>query len=196
MKPLEEIYGPKFFAKRKSLSWRAKPVCEAINSVLEPESVIDVGCAIGDYVQYWRNSLGVYAMGIEGSKAACPYFVCDGIVVSDLRQKINVWLRADLVVSFEVFEHIELEYTDQFLINLTKMSDKILASAAAIGQGGHYHVNCQPREYWIEKMEGLKYKYDNHIVLAVQELWKPWKGKKEMSSYYHNLLFFQKEASE
>ena len=156
-----------------------------------PDSVIDVGCAIGDYVQYWREELGVVSAGIEGSAAAEPYFAVDDIIVADLRSEV-VRLRADLVTCLEVFEHVEIEYIDQFLINLIRMSDQLLVSAAPPGAGGHHHVNCQDKPYWITKMSDLGYEYNVTITTVIKEELKPWRHRKEL--YHNNLLFFQKEA--
>ena len=192
MIPLKQIYKGRFFARRNSLNWRAEPVCTAINDALEPKSVMDVGCAVGDYVHYWKNNLNVPAYGIEGSPNAIEYFMTDSIFVYDLREPIKLNIDIDLVTCFEVFEHVESEYTDQMLQNLAGMSHRILASAAEPGAGGHYHVNCQPRDYWIERMNHLGYRYDHTIVRMIQSLWEPWKKKKEMSSYYKNLLYFER----
>ena len=192
MKPLKEIYKGRFFARRDSLNWRAEPVCTAINTALEPKSVMDVGCAIGDFVHYWKNNLNVPAYGIEGSENAVEYFMTDKIFVYDLREPIKLDLAIDLVTCFEVAEHIEPEYAYQFLENLCGMSNRILMSAACPGQGGHYHVNCQPRDYWIESMEFLGYGHNYSVVRLIQELWEPWRKKKEMSSYYNNLFYFER----
>ena len=192
MIPLKQIYKGRFFARRDSLNWRAAPVCTAINTALFPESVMDVGCAIGDFVHYWQNNLNVEAYGIEGSPNAVEYFMTDKIFVYDLREPIKLNFAIDLVTCFEVAEHIEPEYADQFLANLCGVSNRILMSAASPGQGGHYHVNCQPKEYWVEKMEYLGYGYDHTIVRMIQSLWEPWRKKKEMSSYYRNLFYFER----
>jgi len=192
MKPLREIYKGRFFARRDSLNWRAEPVCTAINTALFPLSVMDVGCAIGDFVHYWKNNLNVPAYGIEGSPNAIEHFIADTIFVYDLREPIKLNLAIDLVTCFEVAEHIEPEYANQFLVNLCGMSNRILMSAAEPGAGGHYHVNCQPREYWIEMMEYLGYGYNHSIVRQIQSLWEPWRKKKEMSSYYRNLFYFER----
>ena len=192
MKPLGEIYKGRFFARRDSLIWRAEPVCTAINTALAPESVMDVGCAIGDYVHYWENNLNVKAYGIEGSPNAVEYFMSDNIFIYDLREPIKLNFNIDLVTCFEVAEHIEPEYTDQFLMNLCGMSRRILMSAAEPGAGGHYHVNCQPKDYWMKRMNALGYGYDHTIVRMIQSLWEPWREKKEMSSYYKNLFFFER----
>jgi hypothetical protein len=192
MKPLEEIYKGRFFARRDSLIWRAEPVCEAINTAIGPKSVMDVGCAIGDFVHYWENNLNVEAYGIEGSENAREYFLSEKIFVFDLREEIKLNFSVDLVTCFEVAEHIEPEYADRFLTNLAGMSAKIVMSAASPGQGGHYHVNCQPSEYWLDRMAHLGYYYDESVVHMIRTLWEPWRKKKEMSSYIKNLFYFER----
>lgn len=190
--PLKQIYKGRFFARRDSLSWRAEPVCTALNTALAPTSVMDVGCAIGDYVLYWKRNLNVEAYGIEGSPNAVEHFVTDKIFVMDLRDPIKLDFSVDLVMCFEVAEHIEPKYANQFLLNLAGMSKRIVMSAAEPGAGGHYHVNCRPREYWIERMEHMGYGYDETVVRMIRSLWEPWRRKKEMSSYYRNLFFFER----
>jgi hypothetical protein len=192
MEPLTNIYKGRFFNKRNRLYWRAEPVCKAINTALEPKSVMDVGCAIGDYVHYWKNFIGITAYGIEGSKNAEEYFMTDGIYIRDLREPLQLDLRVDLVTCFEVAEHIEPEYSHQFRLNLTQLSDQILMSAASPGQGGHYHVNCRPAEYWKDNFSDLGYDYNEEPITLIRALWEPWRKKKEMSSYYHNLFYFER----
>ena len=191
MKPLEEIYGPKFFARRDRLNWRCEIFCNAVNRVLEPKSVIDVGCAIGDYVLYWKNNLNVPAWGIEGSEAVLPYIVTEHVFIYDLRFPVPMAHRADLCTCLEVAEHIEPEYADQFISNLVGFSNHILLSAAPPGAGGHYHVNCQDKSYWIRKMAEHKYEYNVTITTMIKFELKPWRHRKEL--YHNNLLFFQGE---
>ena len=199
MKPLHEIYGPKFFARRDKLLWRAEIVCNAINDVFEPESVMDVGCGIGEYVQYFHNNLGIEANGIEGSEACRPYLVSENVYIIDMREEQIVRPFAndragidkfDLVVCLEVLEHIEPEYTDIFVQNLTELSDQILVSAAQPGQGGHYHVNCQPKEWWLSKFLEFNYGYDDVLTCAIKQALQPWKHRREL--YHNNLIFFSK----
>ena len=189
MKPLEEIYGPKFFARRDRLMWRAEIICKAVVDIFDPTSVIDVGCGIGDYVHYFYNNLNVPAEGIEGSEAARPYFVSENIYVCDLRREI-VRIHADLVVCFEVAEHIEEEYSDIFVENLTRMSNRILISAAPPGAGGYHHVNCRTEEYWAEKFMEFNYGYDPTLTYMIREALKPWRHRKEL--YHNKLQFYEK----
>ena len=190
MKPLEEIYGPKFFARRDKLLWRAEIVCNAVDRVFHPLDVIDVGCGIGEYVQYFNNDLKILAYGIEGSEASRPYLVSDKIAIVDMREEQIVRLRSDLVVCLEVLEHIEAEYSDVFVENLTKLSDRILVSAAPPGAGGHHHVNCQPQSYWHKKFLEFGYDYDEVQTQAIRQALQPWKHRKEL--YHNNLMVFIK----
>jgi hypothetical protein len=190
MKGLEEIYGPKFFARRHKLNWRAEIICKAITDVFDPSSVVDVGCGIGEYVHYFNNNLGIRAYGIEGSEACRPYLVSSKVLILDMSIKQNVRLYSDLAVCFEVLEHIEAEYSNVFVENLTKLSDRILVSAAPPGAGGHHHVNCQDKEYWYKKFMQFDYGYDETLTCMMKAALKPWRHRKEL--YHNNLLYFSK----
>jgi len=193
MLAVENMYKATFFSKRHKLSWRVPYVCDAICKVINPISVIDVGCGIGDYVKGFADR-HVIAGGIEGSKNCLPYLVVLGscIYIQDLRQSVYTF-KYDLAMCLEVLEHIEPEYADILVENLVRMSNKLLVSAAPPGQEGHYHLNCQEPYYWIDKFKNHGYKLDMGIVYQIQEEWEPVKHKKEMRAYYNNLLFFYRE---
>eukprot|EP00966_Prymnesium_polylepis_P206030 4774127-Prymnesium_polylepis.2 len=54
--------------------------------------------------------------------------------------------RPELVMSLEVAEHVPRSGEAQFLYNLLSLQPrKVILSWAHIGQGGHFHVNCQAR---------------------------------------------------
>jgi hypothetical protein len=69
----------------------------------------------------------------------------------DLRRKF------DFVQSLEVAEHLPESAASTFVESLVRHGDIILFSAAAVGQGGHDHINEQPYEYWRDKF--LKHGY-------------------------------------
>ena len=193
IKALEDIYGRRFFARRHTLKWRVPIVCDAVKAILDPSNIVDVGCTVGDFVRGFQE-IGVDAAGIEGSKNSFDYLQCnhDSVYFSDLRKPLPKDIPFfDLAMCFEVAEHIESEFAEMFTGNLERLSDRILISAATPGQGGHYHVNCQPHSYWIDMFSKLDYQLNEDIVAAFRKHWKPWQKKKEMSSYYKNLLFFE-----
>ena len=200
MKPLEEIYGKRFFARRHKLHWRAPHVCTAIDNVLHPKSVIDVGCATGDLVEEW-NLMGKISMGIEGDPSCLEFAVSSDIEIRDLRMPINSQPNADtafvfhpdLCTCFEVAEHIEPEYATIFVDNLVSLSDQVLVSVAPPGQGGHYHVNCQPIEYWMEMFWERHYNLDATTTMQIKKGMEPWRKKDGIRAFYNNLAFFKKE---
>lgn len=192
MKPLEDIYKDAFFRVRHKLAWRAPYVCGAIVKVLSPSTIIDVGCGIGDYVSEFLK-MGVASAGIEGSEHFKKHQIQGTLIFqNDLREPISVPgnMRFDVAMSFEVAEHIEPEYAEIYVENLAELSDRVLITAAPPGQKGHYHVNCQPPEYWVKMFDLFNYEYGASVVEKIKKLWEPVKRKKEMSAYYRNLMFF------
>jgi hypothetical protein len=48
---------------------------------------------------------------------------------------------------------------------------KVVAMTHAVpGQPGYHHVNCQPAEYWIKKLEGIGFKYNEELSLECRNL--------------------------
>lgn len=188
------VYSPSFFAFRRrcKLEWRIPIVCNAIIKAINPKSVLDLGCGRGDYVSGFIKE-GIDAYGIEGSKYCVPELICskDKVEIFDLRVPISFKRRYDLVMCLEVVEHIEDEFVDILINNFKSASDKVLISAAPPGQGGVCHVNCQPKEYWIEKMESIGYIQDTEICDRIKSLFTNLK-RKEIKVYYNNLLYFIK----
>jgi len=195
MKPLEDIYKDSFFRVRYKLLWRVPIVCEAIVNEFRPSSVIDVGCAIGEYVMGFKGLDVSFAYGIEGSERCLPHIVAARkyIHIKDLRKDFDLGQSFDLAMSFEVAEHIEPEYANVYLNNLTRLSNRILLTAAPPGQKGHYHVNCQHKQYWIDKFDKLGYDNIQGRAENIKEAWTPWLHRKEIKGgYYNNLLYFER----
>lgn len=195
MKPLEETYGKSFFARRHKLSWRVPVVCDAVEKALDlnrkrKDKILDVGCAIGDYVQEFQER-GFISCGWEGSAEVRKY-ACTRISIVDIRDPLEKQFGVfwDACISLEVAEHIEPEYATVFVKNLCMLSDKILITAAPPGQGGHGHCNCQEKPYWenLFKEEGF------FRSIAKEEIFKntlaPFSHKKEVSVYSRNALIF------
>jgi len=54
----------------------------------------------------------------------------------------------DLAISLEVAEHLQPESSSTLIDWLTKVAPVVVFSAAVPSQGGHGHINLQPRDYW------------------------------------------------
>jgi len=193
MKPLNEIYGDRFFARRYKLNWRAPIIAKAIYRTFQPDSVIDVGCATGDIIRELL-CMGVKAYGIEGSEACYKYLevLPERVILRDLRKKF-CWIgKVSLCLCLEVAEHIEEEYADVFIDNLCGLSNKLLLSIAGVGQGGHYHVNLKTISYWHEKFIEKEYFPDDKPVEKLKATFEPYKLKDGIRAYYNNMVYYEK----
>lgn len=192
MKTVESVYGKRFFARRNSLNWRVPIMADAVINVFRPQTVIDIGCATGDILRGLQEK-GVWVIGIEGSKEAREFMEIDRVVYQDIRKPLECVPRQyDLAMSLEVAEHIEEEYAEQYVKNLCALSNQILLTAAPPGQGGHGHVNCQPKEYWVDKFKEQGFYSCRACMLAFIEKLEPWAKKKGIKAYYDNAMVFEK----
>jgi hypothetical protein len=187
------MYKGRYYARRDSMAWRAEPVCDTICEVLDPKSVIDVGCAVGDLIKEF-DKRKIMCYGIEGTDNVVPYLMVDKdkVFIKDLRLPLNLGLSFDLAICLEVAEHIDKECADQFVENLSGLSRRVLISTAPPGQGGHGHINCQPYNYWIRKFIDRGYLHIQSISTLIKGALEPWKHKKGIKAYYDNLLYFER----
>jgi len=195
-KPVNLVYGPRFFARRYKMNWRAVVICDAIDNVFHPTCLVDVGCATGDLLKEWvcRN---VFCIGIEGSEAVKPFLEIPErlVLFEDLRSPLKLDLTFDLATCFEVAEHIDAAYAPMFVKNLVSLSSQILMSTAPPGQDGHGHVNCQPVEYWDEQFARYKYVRKDEITTAVRAGLEMYKHKPGVKAIYLNLMYYEKDQS-
>lgn len=138
-----------------------KELSDEINSFSEEhnvKSVYDFGCGRGEYLHELTNKYGhIEAIGFEG-------FLVDGlynnIVKKDLSEIIDLD-PVDLVISFEVGEHIPKEFEQNFIDNICKSAKSyVILSWAIEGQYGTGHINCQNNDYIISEMEKRGWLFD------------------------------------
>ncbi len=94
----------------------------------------------------------------------------------------------DLVISFEVAEHLAPTLADRYVKLLCQAGDTVVLSAATPGQGGTNHFNEQPHEYWIKKMarHGLEIDLDTSLRWRAE-----WQGK-TATWYQDNVMVFRR----
>lgn len=152
---LDEIYDEEFYKQQAEDSIKsAREIIPFVHSILEPKSVLDIGCGAGTWLNVWKEQ-GASIQGADGNTIpeSGLYVPRSNIVVSDLvadnlQDKLD---KADLVESLEVAEHIYEDKADKFIDLLCSKSDAVLFSAAIPYQGGTHHVNLQPLDYWNQK---------------------------------------------
>ena len=180
---------------------------------VQPQSILDVGCGIGTWLQVAKQHFGVSdILGIDGSPYDPKTFFLspNEYRQADLTQPQKLDRKYDWSFCLEVGEHLP-EGAAQILIDtLTAHSDKILFSAAIPGQGGHQHINEQWPGYWQQLFEQKGYQafdavrpifwHDNSIAcwyrqnmfIAAQPdtlpaYWRPVKG--ELLSLVHPEIY-------
>lgn len=149
---MSHAYDSRFmnYADRSS-RLSAERIAGAIAAALPVASVLDIGCARGTWLDVW-SGLGVEDIqGVDGD-----YVQRESLVIPaqrfrawNLAEPLDLGRQFDLVQSLEVAEHIPAGSAAVFVDNLVRHSRGIvLFSAAPPGQGGEFHVNEQPYEYW------------------------------------------------
>jgi hypothetical protein len=192
---LNNVYTERWFRLRPKLNWRTEIVCDAIWQTFGPfKSIVDLGCAIGEFIAHFSQVRRIFAVGFEGSENSLTHMALGAtIYLHDLRSPLEWGVpKFDVCMCLEVAEHIEPEYADTLVSNCCVMSNVVLFTAARPGQEGLCHVNCQPPEYWCEKFarfnfyreQGLEFEFKQHI--------EDWKSKKGIKAYYDNALVFKK----
>ena len=100
----------------------------------------------------------------------------------------------DLVICFEVAEHIDPQYADQIVksvIGCMQPDGLLLWTAAQPGQGGVGHINCRPRQYWVDKFTQSGLIIENNIKEDCLEFCR--QGY-HMGWFLSNLICFRKPA--
>lgn len=151
------VYDEAFYSNNQAEGLRhAEWFMPLLLKTFKFRSLVDVGCGTGHFLR-WCEDRGMEVCGIEGSKAAMDLaLVPQGTLERDLRrpfESFGIARKFDLCISIEVAEHIEAEYAANFVDTLCSLSDTIVITAAAPGQGGEHHVNEQPRDYWSKLFE-------------------------------------------
>jgi 2-polyprenyl-3-methyl-5-hydroxy-6-metoxy-1,4-benzoquinol methylase len=175
------LYGAEFFAGRSpTVTASAEALSPLISRLLAPDSVLDLGCGQGE----WLESLRPFCKDLVGVDIAAP----EGYVRHDLTTELDLGRTFDLVLCLEVGEHLPAEAADTLVDTVVRHAGSaVLWSAAVVGQEGIGHINCQPHGYWHAKFEERGFVtqdtirpliYDNHAI-------SPW--------YRNNIFLYLRE---
>ncbi len=154
--------------------------------LLNPNSVVDIGCGLGTFLNVFKR-LGVSdILGIDGAwvnkNLLYKYINPNEFLEWNLEKEIKLDKKYDLVLSIEVAEHISAESSDIFIQNLVNSGKMILFSAAIPNQGGQNHINEQWLTYWEDK-------FSNHN-LVIHDIFRPifWNNPELKWWYKQNLV--------
>jgi len=166
---LNRVYDKDFFLEGEDLKRAsAAKVAEIISSNLNFESVFDIGCGMGIYLTEFHR-IGKDVLGCDfsvgGLEASSRHFT---IFQADATKYIALNRKYDLLVCFEVAEHIQKKFSTQLVKNCTRNSDTVVFTAAPLGQGGVGHINEQPYSFWIELFEKEGFEHDQDLSSSLR----------------------------
>jgi SAM-dependent methyltransferase len=189
----QEIYDKRYNDFLDAAGRDSAPAMAAtIERMFNPKSVIDVGCGAGTLLAQLKQD-GLEVKGLEYSDAGIVRCREKGVAVEkfDLESEGTIQGIWDLTVSFEVAEHLPESLAENYTRVISQFSPVVMMSAATVGQGGLDHVNEQPHEYWIEKMQRRGFEYDRQSSHQVRE---EWAGKGVAYWYVNNTMIFKRKV--
>jgi len=169
----------------------AREICPTIVSWLKPKSLLDIGCGAGAWCRIWMEQGVQDVLGVDGD-----YVDRQALLIPqasfrshDLSKDFDAGRRFDLVTSLEVAEHVPTETSATFVDNLVRHGDFVMFSAAVPGQGGEFHVNEQPLEFWRELFVARGYRCFDPLrpLLSGNTRVEPW--------YRYNTLLYVAESA-
>jgi SAM-dependent methyltransferase len=155
-----KAYSSDFYAYNNRVALAsARAVVPRVAALLAPGSVLDVGCGVGAWCHVWLENGAHEVTGADGDYVERERLLigAERFIAANLAQPFDAGARFDLVMSLEVAEHVPEAHADTFVANLTRHGDVVLFSAAVPGQGGEFHVNERPLEYWRAKFAAHGY---------------------------------------
>ncbi len=196
MNGLAEIYDRAFFAEwgrgHDKYVKSAELIAGVLHSQLKPKRLVDLGAGCGVYADAFARR-GVEVLAIDGVVAPAEHSYPIKTEVRDLTVPFeNVWGDFDIAICLEVAEHIPEEFSDAFLDNVLRFSDRLIMSAAQPDQPGHHHVNLKPKRYWVAKLAAKGWAYNRKMTgnllgaMSMAEL--PYRWMVDPISVYDKIL--------
>jgi SAM-dependent methyltransferase len=189
---MNQKYNERFYEFAGSRAYAsALEMAPLVNHLVQPKSVVDIGCGSGDWLLAF-NELGVVdVLGIDdgvGSKAALQAS-SDRFLRADLRKPIPVNRSFDLAICMEVAEHLPAQDARGLVCSIAALAPVVLFSAAIPQQPGVSHINCRWPEYWVKEFANEGYVVRDCIRWAV------WNNPKVSWWYAQNALLFVRESA-
>jgi cyclopropane fatty-acyl-phospholipid synthase-like methyltransferase len=193
--PVEtHIYDHKFF--QNTIKLEAESAAQFVDVLLKfylPNSIVDIGCGAGIYLnEFAKRGISDW-LGIDGSPSAKENFLLNKneLIIFDLAQEYQFKKKYDLGLCLEVAEHLREQDADTLIKTITEASDTIIFTAAIPGQGPRSigHINEQPHSYWIKKFKDKNFSY---LESRTEEMREEMKKNGVVWWLVNNLMVFNK----
>lgn len=164
----------------------AREVVPLVMELINPGSVVDIGCGSGAWLSVFRENQVEDIYGLDGDwvDPEMLFIPAKHFAKVDLKEAVKLDRQFDLVMSLEVAEHLPAERAGALVDSLTALGPVILFSAAIPGQGGTHHVNEQWPDYWVQLFQKRGYA----VIDCLRK--KVWMNENVEWWYAQNLLLF------
>ncbi len=181
------IYSKEFFKDRNLGALKsAEIIVPIVIDLIHPKSVVDVGCALGEFLYFFKKYGIEDILGIDGEWVDKKSILIskDEFLTHNLKNPLKIDRKFDLALCLEVAEHLPESFSNILIENLTNLSFIILFSAAIPFQGGTHHINEQWQAYWADIFKRRNY-------LPVDCIRKRVWNKKEVAIHYgQNIILY------
>jgi SAM-dependent methyltransferase len=180
-------YTENFFRELQDGSYRsAKEIVPLVLELVQPRSVIDIGCGAGTWLSVFRE-FGIHDVcGVDGDYVDAKILKIpkEQFLPLDLKKPFHLGRQFDLALSLEVAEHLPPESAGIFIDSLIRLGPVVLFSAAIPHQGGTQHMNEQWPDYWAKLFQHKGYVAIDCIRKTI------WQNSNVEWWYAQNLILF------
>ena len=182
----ESFYDEQFAGSLAS----ARVLLGHLAALMQPASVVDLGCGRGAWLSVWAEMGVPLLVGIDGSWNRQEAMAHPQIRfrAADLEQPLSLGTRFDLAMSIEVVEHLSPSAGEAVVESLSRLSDAVVFSAAFSGQGGINHINERYHSHWGALFRNRGYK--------VYDAFRPraWSDERVMPWHRANVFLFLRDG--
>ena len=155
-----KMYGNAYFDRRLEEGRRAaEAIVPLLVDLARPQSVVDVGCGSGSWLEAFMNRGLKDLIGVDGDyvdRSSLP-FGPERFIAADLFHPLAFDRSFSLALCLEVGEHLPDHRAAGLVKDLTRLAPVVAFSAAIPHQGGTGHVNEQWPSYWASLFAAEKF---------------------------------------
>ncbi|MDM9382142.1 methyltransferase domain-containing protein [Chlorogloeopsis sp. ULAP01] len=164
----------------------AREIIPLLLELIQPQSVVDVGCGVGTWLSVFKEFGIEDCLGIDGD-----YIDTKTLQISpteflpfDLQKPLQINRKFDLVVSLEFAQNLPIDCAKIFIDSLTNLGSVILFSAAIPSQRETSSLNEQWPNYWAQHFQKNGYLVIDYLRKKI------WNNENVEPCYAQNLILF------
>lgn len=163
----------------------AEQIVPLIMRYIQPDSVVDLGCGQGSWLDVFQEHGVSKIIGVDGAWAIPSLQIStDDFVVGDLTQPISIADRFDVAICLEAAHYLPRNTGEVLVSSLVKLAPVVVISAGIPFQSGTTGPNGQWPDYWKDLFEAMDYRLIDFLRPAI------WENDDVMYYYKQNLLVF------